>query len=121
MIETSLSLPLNLFYDNDIDINVYVNIDLSNYKIRADIINQYSSSLALANEAADGSDDEIEFVSDGTDGKFIIHIGKNTINSPIYISYLEIEIEDEDEKVQTIYYAPLNFKNMGGNSGCCNG
>jgi len=119
MIETSISLPHYLFYDNDIDISVYVNTDLSDYKIRADIINQYSDSLTLANLAAGGDDDEIEFVDDGEDGEFIIHIAANTITSPVYISYLEIEIEDADGKVQTIYYAPIIFNNGGNSGGCC--
>ncbi len=117
-IETSLSMPLNLFYDNDIDINVYVNIDLSDYKIRAELINQLSSSLSLANEAAGGEDTEIEFVDDGEDGEFIIHIPKDTISSPTFRSYLDIEIEDEDGHVQTIYYALLKFTNDN-SLGCC--
>jgi hypothetical protein len=118
MIETSISLPLKLFYDNDIDISVYVNMDLSDYKIRAEIINQLSSSVSLANSAAGGSDDEIEFVDDGEDGNFIIHIGADLASSPIYLSYLEIEIEDVDGKIQTIYYGELNFSNSGITRGC---
>jgi hypothetical protein len=117
-IETSISLPHNLFYDNDIDIGVHVNTDLSEYKIRGEIINQLSTSLSLANLAAGGADSEIEFVDDGADGDFIIHIGAGLTSSPIFISYLEIEIEDADGKIQTIYYAPLNFGNSGINRGC---
>lgn len=118
MIETSISMPSQLFYDNDIDIGVHVNMDLSDYKIRAEIINQLSSSLTLANEAAGGADTEIEFVDDGEDGDFIIHIPKDTISSPTFRSYLDIEIEDEDGHVQTIYYALLNFT-YDNSLGCC--
>jgi hypothetical protein len=109
MIETSLSMPHNLFYSDDIAIGVYVNMDLSDYKIRAEIINQLSSSVSLANLAAGGADDQIEFADDGTDGNFIIHIAKNTVNSPVFKSYLEIDLEDAVGHIQTIYYGALNF------------
>jgi len=117
-IETSLSLPHNLFYSDDIDIGVHVNMDLSDYKIRAEILNQLSSSVSLASLAAGGSDDEIEFVDDGTDGNFIIHIAKNTANSPVFKSYLEIDIEDIDGHVQTIYYGALSFGSGAISRGC---
>jgi hypothetical protein len=117
-IETSISLPHNLFYTDDIAIGVYVNMDLSTYKIRAEIINQLSSSVSLANLAAGGADDQIEFADDGTDGNFIIHIAKNTANSPVFKSYLEIDLEDADGHIQTIYYGALSFGSGTVSRGC---
>lgn len=111
MIETSISIPNFLFYDCDADISVYVNKDVSDYKIRAEIINQLSTTVTLSNLSDGGSDDEIEFEDDGEDGKFIIHIAKDTISSPVYLSYLYIEIEDDDGKISPVYYGLLPFKN----------
>jgi hypothetical protein len=112
-------MPLKLFYTDDIDIGVHVNIDLSTYKIRAEIINQLSSSVALASaNVTGGSDDQIVFADDGVDGNFIIHVAKNTANSPVFLSYLEIDIEDVDGHIQTIYYGTLNFGSVGINRGC---
>lgn len=119
-IETSISMPHNLVYTDDIDINVFVNTDLTNYKVRAEIINQLSSSVTLATaNVPDGSDDQIDILTAATGAStFVIHVAQNTINSPVYLSYLDIEIEDALGHVQTIYYGALNFGFGGIARGC---
>lgn len=108
--EMDISLPDKIFRKNSIDIECHLNLDLSDYKIRAELFDRFYSSLHLYNEAAGGSDDEIEFTDDGEDGNFIIHIAKNTTNLFHLISYLEIEIEDENGKVQTVWFTPIKFE-----------
>lgn len=120
MIETSISMPLKLFYSDDIDINVFVNTDLTNYKVRAEIINQLSSSKTLATaNVVDGSDDQVKVLTSVTGAStFVIHLTHDTLSSPVYMSYLDIEIEDSLGNIQTIYYGALNFGSVGINRGC---
>ncbi len=108
--EMDIYLPDKLFRANSIDIECHLNLDLSDYKIRAELFDRFYSSIQFANEAAGGSDDEIEFTDDGEDGCFIIHIAKNLTNRFHLISYLEVEIEDEDGKVQTVWFTPIKFE-----------
>jgi hypothetical protein len=120
MIETSIDMPHNLYYDDDIDINVFVNTDLTNYKVRAEIINQLSSSITLATaNVVDGSDDQVKILTAATGAStFVIHVANGSVSSPVFLSYLDIEIEDALGHVQTIYYGALNFGSVGVNRGC---
>lgn len=108
-IEIDVSQPDKLFRGNSLDFNCHLNIDLTGYKITAEVFDQYASSIYLANTAAGGSDDEIEFTDDGTDGEFDIHVAKDLTKNFHLISFIEIDIEDADGKVQTVYFAPLKF------------
>jgi hypothetical protein len=104
MIEIDLSLPDKIFRSNNLDINCHLNIDLTDYTIRAEIFDRFSSSIKLDS----ANDDEIEIL-DEEDGTFVLHIEKDLTTLFHLISYIEIEIEDGDGKVQTVYFAPLKF------------
>lgn len=109
-IETSISIPDKLFRKNSIDIGVHVNLDVSDYKIHAEVFDRFYSSLKLNSENNGGSDDEIELVTDGEDGNFIIHIEKGKTELFHLISYLEIILIDEDDKEFTAYFSVLRFQ-----------
>jgi hypothetical protein len=119
-IETSISMPLKLFYSDDVDINVFINTDLTNYKVRAEIINQLSSSLTLATaNVVGGSNSQVQILTSTTGAStFVIHLTHDTLSSPVFMSFLDIEIEDALGHVQTIYYGALNFGSVGINRGC---
>jgi len=109
MIEIDISLPNKLFRKNSIDIGCHLNLDLSDYKIRAELFDRFYSSITLLTENAGGSDDQIEVI-DADKGTFVIHIAKGTTELFHLISYLEIEIEDEDGKIQTVYFGVVKFE-----------
>jgi len=109
-IETSISIPDKLFRKNSIDIGVHVNLDVSDYKIHAEVFDRFYSSLRLNSENNGGSDDEIELVTDGEDGDFIIHIAAHTTDLFHLVSYLEIILIDEDDKEFTAYFSVIKFQ-----------
>ena len=104
--EIDISLPNKLFRGNNIDIGCHLDIDLTDYIIRAELFDRFGSSILLSSE----DDEQIELIDDGEDGNFVIYVAKDSTNLFHLISYLEIDIEDEDGKVQTVYFAPLKFE-----------
>jgi hypothetical protein len=109
-IETSISIPDKLFRKNSIDIGVHVNLDLSDYKIHAELFDRFYSSLKLNTENNGGSDDEIELITDGADGDFVIHIAKGLTELFHLISYLEINLTNADGKEFTCYFGIIKFE-----------
>jgi len=109
-IETSINIPDKLFRKNSIDIEVHVNVDLSDYKIHAELFDRFYSSLKYNTENNGGSEDEIELVDDGKDGDFIIHIVAHTTDLFHLISYLEIILIDEEDKEFTAYFSVIKFQ-----------
>jgi hypothetical protein len=109
MVEIDISVADKLFRGNSIDIGCHVNLDLSDYKIHCEIFDQFYSSIHLDTEnVVGGSDDQIEII-DEEDGTFVIHIAKDTTTNFHLFSYIEIDIEDKDGKVQTVWFAPIKF------------
>ena len=103
--ELDLSLPNKLFRGNNIDIGCHLDIDLTDYIIRAELFDRFGNSILLSSE----DDEQIEII-DEEDGTFVIYVSKDSTNLFHLISYLEIDVEDEDGKVETIYFAPFKFE-----------
>lgn len=103
--EIDISLPNKLFRGNTIDIACHLNVDIKDFIIRAEIFDRFNSSIKLSSVV----ETEIEIVDD-EDGTFIIHIAKDTTNLFHLISYIEIEVEDSDENIQTVWFAPIKFE-----------
>jgi hypothetical protein len=104
--EIDISLPNKLFRGNNIDIGCHLDIDLTDYIIRAELFDRFGSSILLSSE----DDEQIELIDDGEDGNFVIYVAKDSTNLFHLISYLEIDVEDKDGKVQTVYFAPIKFE-----------
>lgn len=109
-IETSISMPDKIYRKNSIDIGVHVNIDLSDYKIHAELFDRFYSSLKLNTENNGGSDEEIELVTDGEDGDFVIHVAAHTTDLFHLVSYIEITVIDSDNKEFTAYFGVIKFQ-----------
>jgi hypothetical protein len=101
--EIDISLPNKIFRGNSIDIVCHVDVDISECIIRAEIFDQYYASLKLSSEVIG----EIDI--DDDDQTFTISIVKDTTDIFHLISYLEIDIEDDNGKVQTVYFSPIKF------------
>jgi hypothetical protein len=108
-IETSISIPDKIYRKNSIDIGVAVNVDLSDYKIHAEVFDRFYSSIRLNTEDNGGSDDEIEIV-DADKGTFVLHIAKGQTELFHLYSYLEIILIDEDGKEFTAYFGVIKFQ-----------
>jgi len=103
--EIDLSLPNKLFRGDSIDINGHLDIDLSDCIIRAEIFDRFGSSIKLSSEI----EDEIEITNE-EDGTFVIYIEKDTTDLFHLVSYLEIEVEDDDGKITTAYFSHIKFE-----------
>ena len=103
--EIDISLPTKLFRGNNINIGCHLDIDLTDYIIRAELFDRFGKSILLSSE----DDEQIEIIDDGEDGNFVIYVAKDSTNLFHLISYIEIEVEDGDGKVQTVYFAPIQF------------
>jgi len=102
--EIDISLPNKLFWGNNIDIECHLDIALTDCVIKVEIFDRFGSSILLSSE----DDEQIEII-DEEDGTFVIYVAKDSTNLFHLISYLEIEVEDEEGKVQTVYFTPLHF------------
>ncbi len=87
---------------------VKVEIDLENFKIRAELWDDGTIDITKANTLAGGSDLEIE-VTDATGGVFIVKINKGETTNIENTGWLELEIESNEGKIWTIYRSILNF------------
>lgn len=74
--------------------------DISNWKIRCEIYDNCSNSIKLATANSGGSNSQIE-VTDGLAGEFTIKISKASTKNFENKSFIEIEVENEDEEVFT--------------------
>jgi len=110
-IEFDITLPEQLFRGDSIDLDCHVNIDLTDYKIRCEIFDQFCSSIKLATiNVTAGSDSQID-ITDAANGTFSIYIEKVTTSNFHVISFIEIELEDDNGKIYTVFYRPLTFVN----------
>jgi len=106
--EMNISIPTKIFRGNNLDIDCQINVDLSTYKIHAELFDRFYSSIELDTENNGGSDDEVEFIDDDK-GTFVIHIDKNLTSFFHLISYLEITLIDASGNEQTVWFDSIKF------------
>jgi len=94
---------------DNIELEVTANTDITGWKIRCEIYDTSGSSIKLATSNSGGSDSQIE-ITDASSGIFLIKVEKNLTSNFSDNSYIEIEREDADEKILTIYQDEIQFK-----------
>lgn len=107
--ETNISLPSKIFRKNSLDIDCQVNVNLSTYKIHAELFDRFYSSIKLNTANNGGSVNEISITSN-TEGTFVLHIAKNLTDLFHLVSYLEITLIDATGKEQTIWFDVIKFE-----------
>lgn len=95
---------------DSIELEITANIDITNWKIRCEFFDGCNNSIKLATANSGGSNDEIE-VTDAANGVFLVKVDKDLTTSFDDNSFIEIERETADEKLNTIYQASVLFKN----------
>ena len=108
-IETSLTMPTKVYRKNSLDIGVHVNVDLTNYKIKAEIFDRFYSSLLLKTANYGGADNQI-MITDAAKGNFDIHVATDKTTLFHLIAYLEITLIDADGNEYTCYFGCLKFE-----------
>jgi len=106
--ETNISLPNKLFRGDSLDIECQVNVNLTNYKIHAELFDRFSSSILLNTANNGGSVNEIS-ITTAADGTFVLHVAKNLTDLFHLVSYLEISLIDSSNKEQTIWFDLIKF------------
>lgn len=97
-----------LIKGDTIELEITANTDITSWKIRCEIYDNNSNSIKLATENSGGGDNQIN-VTDPTNGIFLITVAKNLTTSFDNNSLIEIEREDADGKLLTIYQDELKF------------
>ncbi len=92
-----------------IELEITANTNITGWKIRAEIYDVSGNSIKLATANSGGSDSQIE-ITNITNGVFIIQVGKNLTTNFDTNSKIEIERENADGKILTIYQDDFKFK-----------
>ena len=94
---------------DSIDLEITANTDITGWKIRCEIYDNNGNSIKLATTNTGGSDSQI-LITDALNGIFMIMVAKNLTTNFENESYIEIEREDTDGKILTIYQDEFQFK-----------
>jgi len=93
---------------DSIELEITANTDITSWKLRCEIYDNEDNSIKLATANSGGSNDQIE-VTDATDGVFLIKVAKALTTNFQDNAYIEIEREDANEKILTIYQDEILF------------
>lgn len=107
--EMDISLPTKIFRSNNLDIDCHINVDLSTYKIHAELFDRFGSSIELDTVNNGGEVGEIT-VTAGTGGQFSLHFAKDLTTLFHLDSYLEITLIDSNNKEQTVWFDIIKFE-----------
>ena len=98
---------LKYYRGASLNLQVYSLMNLTNYKIRAELFDN-CNSIQIATSNSGGSDLQI-LVTDVSQGIFTLHIDKNLTTCFKYDSVLEIELEDGDGNVLETRRIPVKM------------
>ncbi|MCX6711634.1 MAG: hypothetical protein NT139_01175 [Candidatus Woesearchaeota archaeon] len=106
--EMDISIPNKIFRGNNFDIDCHINVNLSTYKIHAELFDRFYSSIELDTTNNGGASGEIT-VDSGSGGTFQLHFAKDLTTLFHLISYLEITLIDVIGKEQTVWFDVIKF------------
>ena len=98
----NVDCPERVTKGDTFDIKCQINQDISDWKIRCEIYDNYGHSIKLANSLSGGSDDQIEVVSNA-DGLFTIRVAKDLTTNFDTKCFIEIEVENTSEQIFTVW------------------
>jgi hypothetical protein len=106
--EMDISLPTKIFRSNNLDIDCHINVNLTTYKIHAELFDRFGSSIELDTVNNGGATSEIT-VTSGSGGQFSLHFAKNLTTLFHLDSYLEVTLIDATGKEQTVWFDRIRF------------
>ena len=98
----------NFVKGDTIQLEITTNTNITGWKIRCEIYDKSGNSIQLATANSGGSDEQIE-ITDVTNGIFVITVAKDLSDNFDNNAFIEIEREDSDETVLTIYQDDFKF------------
>ena len=107
-IVVNLNIPEFFTLGDTFTIDGMLNTDLTGYKIRCEIYDDYNRFVKLATSNSGGSDSEIEIINAST-GEFIITCAKDLTDNFSRNVTIEIEVENASGQVRTIFKKKFKF------------
>lgn len=114
----NLDIPDELFLGDSVTINGEIENDdgtalnITGYKIRAELYNRFANEVRKANTISGGSDSQID-ITDASAGEFTIYIDKDDTDGFDNEIFIEIEVEDTNGRVTTLYKQRFFFEDEG--------
>jgi len=108
-LKISIDAPVKYTLGDSFTLDCVIDTDLTDYKIRCEISDNSLNEVKLATANSGGSDSEIEVYNAST-GQFIIQVAKDLTTDFNKKSKIEIEIENSDGQVRTIWKKDIEFK-----------
>ena len=99
----------NIVKGDSINLEATLNQDITDWKIRCELSDSKSNRIKLATLNSGGNDDQIEVI-DLASGTFIIHVAKDLTNCFYTNAFIEIEVENADNEIYTVYQDDIQFK-----------
>ena len=105
----NLTAPTLLAKGDSITLPCLINTDLTDWKIRCEFYDgSKKGRIKLATVNSGGTAGDIE-INSYVDGDFTINVAKGLTTDFEDTGYIEIEVENPEGKVYTIYQATINF------------
>jgi hypothetical protein len=98
-----------LIKGDSIELEITANTDITGWKIRYEFYDKEGNSVQGATSNSGGSDDQVE-ITDASNGVFLVKVAKNLTTEFENQAFLEIEREDTNEKIKTIFQGDIEFK-----------
>ncbi len=99
---------MNYVKGDSVNFDCEIELDLSGYKIRAELYDNKDTSIQKATLNSGGADDQI-LITDATNGLFVIYIDAGETTSIKSEAWLEIEIESSTGIITTVFQSKLDF------------
>lgn len=107
-LEININAPKQYILGDSFNLDCQINTDLTNYDIRCEIADNSGNYIELATSGAGGSDSQIEVINFVT-GEFLIKVAKNLTMNFSEKAIIEIEIENSNGEVRTIWQENIKF------------
>ena len=92
----------NVVRGDSIEFEITFDLDLTGYKIRAELYDNSNHCIKIATANVDGGSDSQILITDESNGEFTIFIDNGLTNCFDKNSFMEVEIESATGKITTV-------------------
>ncbi len=101
--KVNVDFPRQIAQADSADLTLTVDADLTGYKCRCEFFDRDGNSKKLATVNAGGADTQVLISAGASSSTITIYLPKDETDDFNCRSYIEVEIEDSNGKVYTIY------------------
>jgi hypothetical protein len=99
----------NIVKGDNINLEASLNQNITDWKVRCEIYDNCNHRIKLATENSGGADEQIN-ITDAITGKFVVYVPKDATKEFEDKAQIEIEVENTNDEVYTVYQDEINFK-----------